>query len=242
MPLRNERLCVLMLRVSEKPKNSQNLFATLPIALLMATNLPVAQIKSSDVSTPLSSEVVGIELRLDTPHVVLPVDKTSKIIPGESVADREAREKAEAEAKALAEAKAKQKALARKSESVSTASDPANFDDLYRSAGNAFGVNPLLLKAIHQIETGASGSTNRSNPSGATGPMQFLPSTFRAHAVDGNGDGIKSVSNVSDAIYSAAKYLVDCGYPDLKKALWGYNPSTQYYNKVLSLARSYGMQ
>ncbi|HOX41388.1 MAG TPA: lytic transglycosylase domain-containing protein [bacterium] len=112
--------------------------------------------------------------------------------------------------------------------------DPTDFEAIYEQAGQQFGVDPKLLRAIHVVETGASGSTSRSSYAGATGPMQFLPSTFRRHAVDGNGDGVKDITNVEDAIFSAAKYLVDCGYPNVKQALWGYNPSYAYYNKVMS--------
>lgn len=234
MPLFLERLCVYTRRVGEELSKNKKIYATLPIAFLMLNTSPAL----ADDSTNSASK---LQLRTDTPRVVLVASSTPQIIPGESVAVKEARLKAEAEAAEKAKAEAAKK-LASQTVVVSTASDPANFDDLYQAAGAAYGVDPLLLKAIHIIETGASGSTTRSNTSGATGPMQFLPSTFRAHAVDGNGDGIKSVYNVSDAVYTAAKYLVDCGYPDLKKALWGYNPSTSYYNKVVSIARSLGMQ
>ena len=172
--------------------------------------------------------------------VVLPVHSISKIVPGESVAQRETREKAEAEAKVLAQKK--RDTVSREARvAVKIYSDPANFDEIYQRAGNAMGVSPALLKAIHTVETGASGSTYRSNPSGATGPMQFLPSTFRRHGIDGNGDGIADISNVEDAIFSAAAYLKACGYPDMKKALWGYNPSTSYYNKIMRLATSFGL-
>ncbi len=179
-----------------------------------------------------TTEVKAVEVKKITPE----------IIPGESLTQKEAREKAEAEAaekaKALAEAKK------RKVTSYVTRvyADPVNFDSIYQSAGATFGVDPSLLKAIHCVETGCSGSTSRANVSGATGPMQFLHSTFNRHGVDGNNDGIKDINNVEDAIYSAAAYLKACGYPDVKKALWGYNPSSSYYNKVINIAQSFGMQ
>lgn len=119
-------------------------------------------------------------------------------------------------------------------------SDPSNFDEIYVKAGNAYGVDPMILKAIHIVETGASGSTSRANPSGATGPMQFLRSTWNRHGVDGNGDGVKDINNVEDAIFSASAYLKACGWPNAQKALWGYNPSTRYYNKVIGIAQSLG--
>lgn len=168
--------------------------------------------------------------------VIKPTQVVITIVPGESVVQKTEREAALAKA-----AEEKAVALKKKSNTIRVYSDPSNFDVIYQKAGAEFGVDPTLLKAIHTIETGASGSTNRSNPSGATGPMQFLPSTFRRHAVDGNGDGVKDIGNVEDAVFSAASYLKACGYPDIKKALWGYNPSTRYFTKVISLARSFGM-
>ena len=167
--------------------------------------------------------------------VVRVKDHASLIVPGESAIQKDDRLKAEALAKAQAEAEAakKREALARE---YRVYNDPTDFDSLYREAGAAFGVDPKVLKAIHMVETGGSGSTNRKSYAGATGPMQFLPSTFRRHAVDGNSDGIKDITNVSDAVYTAAQYLRACGYPDVKKALWGYNPSTSYCKKVLNIA------
>jgi hypothetical protein len=169
-----------------------------------------------------------------------------EIRPGESVVQREEREKAEAEAKARLARAEKVLAEASRNRTVVTRerrvySDPSTFDSIYIAAGNVYGVDPLLLRAIHQVETGGSGSTTRTSYMGATGPMQFLPSTWRRYGVDGNGDGYADIYNVEDAIFSAANYLRACGYPDIRKALWGYNPSNPYYNKVVNIARSYGM-
>jgi membrane-bound lytic murein transglycosylase B len=71
--------------------------------------------------------------------------------------------------------------------------------------------------------------------------MQFLPSTWKHYGVDGNGDGVADITNVNDAIFSAANYLKACGYPNIKSALWGYNPSTRYYTKVMTKAQSFGL-
>lgn len=166
--------------------------------------------------------------------------KIVQIVPGESQVQIIEREKAEAEAKAAAEAKAKLATSSRNivSRERRTYNDPSDFDGIYARAQAAYGVDARLLKAIHQVETGGSGSTGLTNHSGsgATGPMQFMPSTWRRHGVDGNGDGIADINNVEDAIFSAAAYLKACGYPNVKKALWGYNPSTAYYNKVMRIA------
>ena len=167
---------------------------------------------------------------------------TPEIVPGESTTQKEIREKLEAEAKATAELEKQKKSKYIKAVAINKVYvDPTNLDNIYQNAANQFGVDAYLLKAIHYVETGCSGSTTRSSYAGATGPMQFLPSTFRRHAVDGNNDGITDIGNVEDAIFTAAAYLKACGYPDVKKALWGYNPSSNYYNKVISIARGFGM-
>ncbi len=209
----------------------------------------------SPIATPLISEGKNSyepNLRLDITSSQLVGEKREipVIVPGESLADKQAREAAEkaaAEAKAasLAKAKADAEAAAQRntvSRERRVYSDPSNFDEIYqRASWSVGGLDPRLLKAIHQVETGGSGSTSRTSYAGAQGPMQFLPSTWSRYGVDGNGDGVADINNVEDAIFTAAKYLKACGYPDIKKALWGYNPSTAYYNKVISIAHSYGM-
>jgi len=247
MPLFFERLCVLSRRVGENLKNnSKKLFATVPIVLLVTTPLSITttlpEVMSLNVpKTDTAVTLPSFVLATDSPKVVLISTTTPKIIPGESVSGRETRLAAEAAAKAVAEAARKAKLT--QSVRISATSDPTDFDVLYRGAGEAFGVDWQVLKAIHQVETGSSGSTTRSNPSGATGPMQFMPSTFRGHAVDGDGDGVKNVHNVSDAIYSAAKLLSDCNYQaDKDNAILKYNRSISYLNKIKNLARSYGLE
>ena len=178
-------------------------------------------------------------------HNVISVDKKiNEIVMGESVSqriEREAREKAEAEARAKAEAEAKVAQEARKTVVPSGSyGDPSRFDSIYQRAAAIYGVDWRLLRAIHYVETGQSGSTSKKSYAGATGPMQFLPSTWNRYKVDGNSDGVAQITNVDDAIFAAANYLKACGYPNVKSALWGYNPSTSYYYKVMSVANSLG--
>ncbi|MBP5855599.1 lytic murein transglycosylase [Marivibrio halodurans] len=48
---------------------------------------------------------------------------------------------------------------------------------------------------------------------GAMGQLQFMPSTFAAHAVDADGDGRKDIwGSLPDVFSSAAKYLSDVGW------------------------------
>jgi murein DD-endopeptidase MepM/ murein hydrolase activator NlpD len=41
----------------------------------------------------------------------------------------------------------------------------------------------------------------------AVGPMQFLPATFDAHAVDADGDGVTNPHDIDDAATTAAEYI-----------------------------------
>ena len=240
MKLLQERMLNSLKEEGKKFKRFTSSFLSISILGVVLTAAPINAIfaSSSDaaVATPVS-----VKLDVTSPRLVDSNIKTNTIVLGESAVDKAAREKADAEAKAKADAAAaaiaKQKADALAKMNVP---DPADFNTLYQQAGAAYGVDPKILKAIHIVETGASGSTGLANHSGsgASGPMQFLPSTFRAHAVDGNGDGKTDISNVSDAIYTAAAYLKACGYPNLKQALWGYNPSVSYFNKVTRIADS----
>jgi membrane-bound lytic murein transglycosylase B len=78
----------------------------------------------------------------------------------------------------------------------------------------------------------------------AVGPMQFIPSSWRAHAVDGNGDGVADPSNIYDATLAAAGYLCTgdrdlSRTSDLRQAVFGYNHSSAYVDTVLAWARAY---
>ena len=203
------------------------LFPMVAISFSMFPIIPTNLVAETDVMNS------SIQLDLTSSSTLSIERPISVIVPAESTVQRLEREQSEALARASAEASAK--AIASRntvSRERRVYSDPVDFDTIYHRAESSIGVDWKLLKSIHIAETGASGSTGIANGSGATGPMQFLPSTFKRHAVDGNGDGILDITNVEDAIFSAAQYLKDCGYPDVKKALWGYNPSTAYFNKV----------
>jgi hypothetical protein len=78
----------------------------------------------------------------------------------------------------------------------------------------------------------------------AVGPMQFIPSTWRRWAVDGNHDGIADPENVYDASLAAARYLCADGR-DLstaagtQSAILSYNYSDAYLRLVSAWLAAY---
>jgi membrane-bound lytic murein transglycosylase B len=209
------------------------------ILFLAILALIVASAKAQDVEIYVSKLVLNTE----SPMALGIERDKAEIVPGESQIQREAREKAEADAKAKADADARA-AAAQSANKVASASksysDPADFNAIYAKAEAMTGVDARILRAVHYVETGCSGSTTKKSYANAEGPMQFLKGTWNKHGVDGNGDGVADIYNVEDAVVSAAFYLKACGYPNVQRALWGYNPSQSYYNKVMKVARSLG--
>ncbi|WP_203434088.1 lytic transglycosylase domain-containing protein [Jiangella asiatica] len=78
----------------------------------------------------------------------------------------------------------------------------------------------------------------------AVGPMQFIPGTWKAFGADGNGDGVVDPHNLFDATLAAAGYLCAGGHDlsteaGLRAALYRYNPSTAYVDRVMSWIEAY---
>ncbi|MBX6384752.1 MAG: lytic transglycosylase domain-containing protein [Microbispora sp.] len=120
---------------------------------------------------------------------------------------------------------------------------PASYLELYqRAAAVCPGLSWTVLAAIGQVESG-HGRNNGPSSAGALGPMQFMPATWKAYGVDGDGDGRADIWSPYDAVPSAAKYLcangAGAGGEKLRKAVWHYNHSWDYVNTVLSLADAY---
>lgn len=115
--------------------------------------------------------------------------------------------------------------------------------ELYRqAAARCPGLSWTVLAAIGQVESG-HGRNNGPSSAGALGPMQFMPGTWRAYGVDGDGDGRADVMNPYDAVPAAAGYLcangAGRGGAALWNAIWHYNHADWYVRDVLSLARAY---
>ncbi|MEV2267379.1 lytic transglycosylase domain-containing protein [Nonomuraea africana] len=115
--------------------------------------------------------------------------------------------------------------------------------ELYKAAATRCpGLSWTVLAAIGQVES-SHGRNNGPSSAGALGPMQFMPATWKAYGVDGDGDGRKDIWSPYDAVPGAANYLcangAGQGGQKLRKAVWFYNHSWDYVNKVLSLSDAY---
>ena len=111
---------------------------------------------------------------------------------------------------------------------------------IWQAAGNRYGIPWQVLGAINKVETNF-GSNLGPSSAGAVGWMQFMPSTWARWGIDANGDGVADPDNPTDAIFSAARYLVGCGGQfDIAKAVYCYNHSQSYVSDVLRLAALYG--
>jgi len=121
---------------------------------------------------------------------------------------------------------------------------PPEFISLYQAAAaTCEGLDWTILAAVHKVETGF-GRGRATSSKGAQGPMQFMPATFEAYGVDGDGDSDALINDLEDAVFSAANLLCDNGAGDptrLTTAIWNYNHSQAYVNEVLTLAASYGV-
>ena len=113
-------------------------------------------------------------------------------------------------------------------ESVSAASPPTStaslsgvpYADLFTRAGSRHGVDPALLAAVAQQESGFDASA--VSPAGAQGLMQFMPATARGLGVD--------PFDPASAVDGAARYLADLteqfGSTELGLAAYNAGPGT----------------
>ena len=106
--------------------------------------------------------------------------------------------------------------------------------ELYGNAQRRFRITKRLLAAINLVETRFNRLRNNSS-SGARGPMQFMPSTWRLYGMGGN------VRDPEDAILGAANYLRASGAPRRnRRALYAYNHSRLYVEGVARYSRVMG--
>lgn len=123
------------------------------------------------------------------------------------------------------------------------------------------GLSWTIPAAIAKVESDFGRSTlpgvhSATNEAGAAGPMQIgiggrAGDTFSAYnhpvAADmaptpAGGETPPSPYNPTDAVYAAVRYLCTNGGGDpatLRQAIWNYNHSDDYVEKVLAIAASY---
>lgn len=119
---------------------------------------------------------------------------------------------------------------------------PSNYLAEYQDTGQAYGIDWTYLAGVGWIETqhGQYEPGCDESSAGALGPMQFMPNTWDAYGVDGDGDGYADICNYRDAIPAAANYLTASGAPqNWDDALYAYNHSWSYVNDVKNAAAYY---
>ena len=108
---------------------------------------------------------------------------------------------------------------------------PGRLRTYYAEAQRRFHVAWQVLAAVNYVESAFNKLRNASS-AGAQGPMQFVPTTWRAYGLGGD------IHDPHDAILGAAHYLHASGAPrDYGRALFHYNPSRFYVDAVLRYAR-----
>jgi len=113
---------------------------------------------------------------------------------------------------------------------VAKAAPAAELRRHYGVAQRRFGVHWSILASVNFIES-AFGRVRSASEAGARGPMQFLPSTWRAYGMGGD------IDDPRHAILAAANLLRSAGATrDLDGALYAYNHSTSYVRAVRRFA------
>jgi hypothetical protein len=144
---------------------------------------------------------------------------------------------AQGAAVALAEARAQAAASRRVAlAGVRATLPPSGYLPLYRSAAATCpGLRWTVLAAVGQVESGHGRNVGPSS-AGALGPMQFMPATFGAYAVDGDHDGLTDPMSPADSVFTAARYLCASGggsASGVSGALLRYNHAQWYVDLVL---------
>jgi hypothetical protein len=125
-----------------------------------------------------------------------------------------------------------------------SAGPPRNLIPIYIEAARKYNLGergPQILAAINRIETDFGRLNDVTSTAGAIGWMQFMPPTWDAYGVDGDGDGEADPYSARDAIHSAANYLSASGAPaEWYDAIWAYNHADWYVEDVLEKAACYG--
>src|ERR1700732_1920364 len=95
--------------------------------------------------------------------------------------------------------------------------------DIFDQAGQQFNVDPNLLRAQMQVESG--GNDQAVSPRGAEGPMQLIPTTSKAL-------GVANPFDRNQAVMGAAKLMAENldRYKDPATAVMAYHGGTDPAN------------
>jgi membrane-bound lytic murein transglycosylase B len=220
--------------------------------MMIVTAAPVRTIGAPESTPAPTAPEFTSAISLDTQsHSLLvienqPVEITvGKSREDERLAAQAAAARARAQAAAKAAAAKTTTPVSPKVAGASTTVTKVSADEAHRIAQDAAAKAGIpqywkVLAAIWQVESGkAVHSCIVSKADGrAVGPMQFMPSTFRAYATDGDGDGSADICNAKDALVSAAHLLKRGGIAagNVDGAIHNYNHSMAYVNKVKQIA------
>lgn len=124
---------------------------------------------------------------------------------------------------------------------------PPAYARLYLEASSRFRFSWQLLAGVGKVECdhgrGDCYKQDRASAAiaiAALGPMQFLPKTWASYKT-ASGKPPFNVYDATDAIFAAAaKLSSDSIKTDPRGALFSYNPSWAYVDKVMSFAHRYG--
>ncbi len=125
-----------------------------------------------------------------------------------------------------------------------------------RYGGSALGIDGVSRPAIVGLQLNGAGpvAAIRDTDAGkldgdkvwdrAVGQMQFIPSTWRMVASDGDGDGQASPNDIDDAALAAGRYLCLGGFSvgnpsGMARAVYSYNHSDYYVALVMAFQRGY---
>ena len=102
---------------------------------------------------------------------------------------------------------------------------------------------PQLVDLLHaQLIGDLNAQTLKGSIAGAFGIPQFLPSSYLQYGIDGNRNGVASLFEFEDAIWSIGHFLYDGGwrktidYEGKRAVIWKYNKSDAYIDTILKVA------
>jgi len=213
------------------------------VLLMSVIPLGAMKVEAQKDSNPVVSTIdpkVSLDVQRSVPIKLEIVQPEIKV--GESEYLKKEREAREAE-----EARQTQLALGSRETVAREEYRPAPYDpdlaskrDLAKRAAAAYGIDWKLVEAVWQVESGKSWDTTTASYAGAQGPMQFMPGTWAAYAVDADGDGVANINDAEDAVYTGAKYLAagGAGSGNVDGALFNYNHAQWYVDMVKGVAAS----